>query len=67
MRAIRNVAKGEEVFNCYGPHYRRMRKSERIEALEMQYCFTCRCPDCVDEDTEDFQVDTVLLYKLIAY
>ncbi|XP_046648250.1 SET and MYND domain-containing protein 4-like [Daphnia pulicaria] len=55
VRAIRNVRQGDEVFNCYGPHYRRMRRSERVEALEAQYCFTCTCDSCLDKNTEDFQ------------
>ena len=56
VRAIKDVKKGGEIFNCYGPHYRRMRRSERLEALEAQYCFTCQCQSCLDTETEDFQV-----------
>jgi len=55
VRAIKDVKKGGEIFNCYGPHYRRMRRSERLEALEAQYSFTCQCQSCLDTDTEDFQ------------
>ena len=56
MRAIRDVRQGDEVFNCYGPHYRRMRRTERLEVLQAQYCFTCTCELCLDTNTEDFQV-----------
>ena len=56
MRAIKDVKKGGEIFNCYGPHYQRMGRSERLEVLEAQYSFTCKCPSCADVETEDFQV-----------
>ncbi|XP_045027632.1 SET and MYND domain-containing protein 4-like isoform X1 [Daphnia magna] len=55
VRAIRDVRKGDEVFNCYGPHYRRMRRTERLEMLESQYSFVCTCEHCCDTNTEDFQ------------
>ena len=55
VRAIKDVPEGGEVFNCYGPHYRRMPRTERIESLEMQYRFTCTCPHCLDTETDDFQ------------
>ena len=55
VRAIKDVPEGGQVFNCYGPHYRRMRRSDRLESLQMQYRFTCTCPHCLDEETEDFQ------------
>ncbi|XP_059351666.1 SET and MYND domain-containing protein 4-like isoform X2 [Daphnia carinata] len=55
VRAIREVRQGEEVFNCYGPHYRRMRRTERLELLESQYSFVCTCEHCRDANTEDFQ------------
>lgn len=58
VRAIRDVRKGDEVFNCYGPHYRRMRRTERLEMLESQYSFVCTCEHCCDTNTEDFQVKT---------
>lgn len=61
VRAIRDVQEGDEVFNCYGPHYRRMRRSERLEVLEAQYCFNCTCDSCLDTNTEDFQVFAVIL------
>jgi hypothetical protein len=66
VRAIRNVRQGDEVFNCYGPHYRRMRRTERLEALEAQYCFTCTCDSCLDKNTEDFQVAESRLLFLIS-
>lgn len=56
VRAIEDVHIGEEVYNCYGPHYRRMRTKERQESLRSQYSFTCKCISCDAIDSEDFQV-----------
>lgn len=52
MRAIRNIKKGEEVYNCYGPHFRRMSRQERQSSLLQQYMFLCKCEQCTSE--EDF-------------
>ncbi|OXU21510.1 hypothetical protein TSAR_009791 [Trichomalopsis sarcophagae] len=46
VKATKDIAAKEEVFNCYGPHYRRMRKKDRQIALQNQYCFTCECEAC---------------------
>lgn len=56
--ASRNIEQNEEVFNCYGPHYKLMNKEERQSALEQQYCFQCECEKCKSND------DTV--YKFLA-
>ena len=42
-----DIKKGEEIFNCYGPHYRRMSFEERQRALEQQYFFKCKCCHCI--------------------
>lgn len=53
VRAVRNIAAGEEVLNCYGPHYQRMSFSERRQTLQEQYFFTCNCTACAaGEDAE---------------
>ncbi|XP_073974235.1 SET and MYND domain-containing protein 4-like isoform X2 [Rhodnius prolixus] len=52
VRAIRNIKKGEEVYNCYGPHFRRMSRQERQSSLLQQYMFLCKCEQCTSE--EDF-------------
>ena len=39
VRACRSVKAGEEVTNCYGPHYRRHEYSERQRMLREQYYF----------------------------
>ena len=43
---IREVEAGEEVFNCYGPHFGRQPIDERRKILESQYRFTCQCHYC---------------------
>ncbi|KAL5007429.1 hypothetical protein ScPMuIL_016235 [Solemya velum] len=44
---------GEEIFNCYGPHYKRMKKLERQQVLRDQYFFECRCQPCSVEEGEE--------------
>lgn len=48
--AARDIAKNEEIFNCYGPNYKIMSKSERQTALKQQYCFECNCIKCSTND-----------------
>lgn len=57
VHASRGIAQGEQVFNCYGPHYRLMDTAERRRALREQYCFECDCPKCaqVPEDRTALQ------------
>lgn len=42
VKATKDIKEGEEVLNCYGPHYRRQRKQERQVALKNQYNFICK-------------------------
>ncbi|CAK9830542.1 SET and MYND domain-containing protein 4 [Anthophora retusa] len=46
VRASRDIKKHEEVFNCYGPHYRHMTTENRQKILNSQYCFICKCKPC---------------------
>ena len=39
VRACRSIKAGEEVTNCYGPHYRRHQYSDRQRMLREQYYF----------------------------
>lgn len=48
VRASRAITAGLEVFNCYGPHFRRMPVKERQEILNSQYFFRCTCDCCTD-------------------
>ncbi|KYM99194.1 SET and MYND domain-containing protein 4 [Cyphomyrmex costatus] len=52
-KAIRDIAAGEEVFNCYGADFRRMLKKDRQEKMESQYCFKCNCIACTTPEYED--------------
>ncbi|KAL3841918.1 hypothetical protein ACJMK2_020007 [Sinanodonta woodiana] len=49
VRAVKDIPKGGEIFNCYGPHYRRMDWSQRQQSLKEQYFFTCRCQHCLTD------------------
>ncbi|CAC5395091.1 unnamed protein product [Mytilus coruscus] len=53
VRVIKDVEVDEEIFNCYGPHHKRMSTMERQQALKTQYFFTCRCPSCQTGDEQD--------------
>ncbi|XP_014239451.1 SET and MYND domain-containing protein 4-like [Cimex lectularius] len=46
VKSVKDLKKGEEVYNCYGPNFRRMTTKERKEALLDQYHFSCRCNAC---------------------
>lgn len=48
VRAIKAVSRDGEIFNCYGPHFRRHLRQERLTDLQSQYNFICRCPHCAD-------------------
>ncbi|KAK0178103.1 hypothetical protein PV328_002084 [Microctonus aethiopoides] len=54
VKAVRNIPAGGEIFNCYGPHFRRMGLKERQDALKNQYCFTCQCEPCTDPELQHF-------------
>lgn len=46
VRACKDIKKSQEVYNCYGPHCRRMKRAERQEILFSQYRFKCNCSAC---------------------
>lgn len=48
--AARAIRQGEQVFNCYGPHYKLMDRDERQSVLTQQYCFECDCEKCCSDD-----------------
>ncbi|KAJ8738029.1 hypothetical protein PYW08_000624 [Mythimna loreyi] len=54
VKVIRELPKGGEILNCYGPHYARQSTEDRREALRTQYGFNCKCPACLDETRKDF-------------
>lgn len=53
--ASHDIARGEEIFNCYGPNFKLMSKSERQAALKQQYCFDCNCEKCTNNDDSTFE------------
>ncbi|KAG8177392.1 hypothetical protein JTE90_016735 [Oedothorax gibbosus] len=53
VRAISEVEPGQEVFNCYGPHFRRMPREDRQRSLMEQYFFFCECDTCINEDERE--------------
>ncbi|QQP38357.1 SET and MYND domaincontaining protein 4like [Caligus rogercresseyi] len=55
VRALRPIPSKSEVFNCYGPHFRRHSLLERRELLQSQYHFHCTCEVCSDESKFNFQ------------
>lgn len=46
VKSVRDVPAGGEIFNCYGPHFKRMKSSERQVILKSQYFFECQCEAC---------------------
>ncbi|KAF4513812.1 UNVERIFIED_CONTAM: hypothetical protein B566_EDAN015875 [Ephemera danica] len=45
-RAAKKINPGEEVFNCYGPHYASIKTAQRKQQLQQQYFFICQCQPC---------------------
>ncbi|KAK7604157.1 hypothetical protein V9T40_004430 [Parthenolecanium corni] len=52
VRAGQQIKKGEEIFNCYGPHYRRRETEQRKEILKNQFYFDCKCKQCILAEVE---------------
>ncbi|XP_076047087.1 protein-lysine N-methyltransferase SMYD4-like [Oratosquilla oratoria] len=50
IRCIKDLAVGEQVFNCYGPHYCRQSREDRSLSLRSQYFFECQCGPCTDPE-----------------
>lgn len=47
VKLAKNVKAGDQIYNCYGPHYRRMNFADRQQTLKQQYFFTCKCQHCL--------------------
>jgi SET and MYND domain-containing protein 4 len=47
VKASKQILPGEEIFNCYGPHYLKMNLLERKQSLLDQYRFDCLCKACL--------------------
>ncbi|XP_063394307.1 SET and MYND domain-containing protein 4 [Cydia fagiglandana] len=46
VRTVKNIAKGEEVSENYGPIFTTVPKAERQSQLKEQYWFDCTCTPC---------------------
>lgn len=46
--ASKDIDKGKEIFNCYGPKWISDSRDERRSLLRLQYGFTCNCVHCRD-------------------
>uniref|UniRef100_A0A1B6MLQ4 Protein-lysine N-methyltransferase SMYD4 n=1 Tax=Graphocephala atropunctata TaxID=36148 RepID=A0A1B6MLQ4_9HEMI len=66
VRAGKPIKKGEEVFNCYGPHHTRMSRDERQTTLQKQYFFTCDCSKCSKPVESEGQQFSALLCSYCA-
>eukprot|EP00727_Mastigamoeba_balamuthi_P013879 m51a1_g9113 hypothetical protein (422) ;mRNA; f:118224-121014 len=53
IRSAVDVAEGQELFGCYGPHCGHMPRRQRQRALRSQYFFDCRCPACSSGESLD--------------
>ena len=58
VKTVRKVHAGEQIYNCYGPHFRRMDFAERQSALQQQYFFTCQCLHCIQGHSNDLLLNT---------
>jgi hypothetical protein len=66
VRAIRNIKKGGEIFDNYGPHFLSHNFEERQKYLETQYFFRCNCEACSEKwPTADKLEEQVTRYKCI--
>lgn len=50
INALRDIAKNEEIYFCYGPNYKVAHKALRQSALIKSYRFKCECSKCIIED-----------------
>ncbi|XP_060070783.1 SET and MYND domain-containing protein 4-like [Ylistrum balloti] len=53
VRAVRDVKDGMEIYNCYGPHHKRMSGPDRRQILKDQYFFDCQCSACLMDDGQN--------------
>lgn len=68
ITASREVSENEEIYNCYGPHWKLMSFQERHDTLRLQYNFECKCTKCEQRNdeyvsyTRSFGFDSKLLF-----
>ncbi|KAJ9593432.1 hypothetical protein L9F63_015018, partial [Diploptera punctata] len=49
LRAVKPIARGEQVFDCYHFHFFVNKKEERKTHYETVYHFTCKCRACTED------------------
>ncbi|KAK2583765.1 hypothetical protein KPH14_009675 [Odynerus spinipes] len=54
VKAIKDIGAGEEIYTCYGAHFRQIPRDYRQLALKSQYCFTCKCEPCTIPELQYF-------------
>lgn len=59
IHASRDIAQKEEIFNCYGNHYKMVHTDDRQLNLYQQYHFMCTCEKC---DSKDLTYDEYYTY-----
>lgn len=63
LRSSRTIEANEEIYYSYGPMFRKMSRSERMETLQNQYYFRCNCSACSDEVVEDIETARPVLIE----
>lgn len=64
VRAVKNIKKGDEVSENYGPIFTTVKKVRRQAELKDQYWFDCRCGPCEQNwPTYDEMNETYLRFK----
>ena len=48
VQAIKNIRKGDEICENYGPIFFHSDKEDRVQRLEKQYWFKCACVACTE-------------------
>ncbi|CAL8121684.1 unnamed protein product [Orchesella dallaii] len=49
VKTLRDIGKGEQIFDGYGPLYLTETRQERISKLQTQYLFRCSCLPCSED------------------
>lgn len=49
VRAVKNISKGQEVSENYGPIFTRVPKQKRQAEMKDQYWFDCNCTPCTHD------------------
>lgn len=61
VQTIKNIKKGEEICENYGPIFFHSPKADRQDRLKKQYWFDCRCIPCTDDWPQMQEMDNSVL------